>query len=166
MTRSALPRFALSALLLGACTLAQAQYAWIDAKGVRQFSDRPPPPDTPSAKILKAPGKPALDLSAEPAPPAPAEAQATPGAPTLAARDAEFRKRAKDRANEEAKARAEAEQKLAQKENCASARQYKAQIESGIRIAVTDEAGEKSYLSDEQRAQRLAHVNKVLDACR
>lgn len=167
MNRPALLRLAGAAVLLSACALAQAQYVWIDAKGVRQFSDRPPPPDTPAAKILKAPGKPQLDLSAPEAAAQPAaDEPAKPAKPTLAERDADFRKRAQERAKAEAKAKAEAEHTLAQKENCTAARQYKAQIESGVRIAVTDEAGEKSFLTDEQRAQRLARVNKVLEACR
>lgn len=35
-----------------------APYSWIDEKGVRQLSDRPPPPGTPADKILKAPQMP------------------------------------------------------------------------------------------------------------
>lgn len=167
MNQPALLRLAAAAVLMGACALAHAQYVWIDAKGVRQFSDRPPPPDTPASKILRAPGKPQLDLSEQTPDKAPPEETAKPpGKPGLAEREAEFRKRAKERASEEAKAKQEAEQKRAQAENCRSAREYKAQIESGIRIAVTNEAGERAYLTDEQRAERLARVNKVLDACR
>jgi hypothetical protein len=45
----------LASMLLLACSLAHAQYSWIDTKGIRQFSDRPPPVDTPEAKILKVP---------------------------------------------------------------------------------------------------------------
>jgi hypothetical protein len=36
--------------------LAHAQYSWLDDKGTRVFSDRPPPPGTPPSRILKAPG--------------------------------------------------------------------------------------------------------------
>lgn len=49
------------ALFVGAGAIALpalAQYAWLDARGVRQFSDRPPPPSVPDHRILKAPGKP------------------------------------------------------------------------------------------------------------
>lgn len=62
-----LRRVAAVALLLAA-GLAQAQFVWVDPKGVRHYSDQPPPPGTPPARILKAPGLPAL--VAQPAPPA------------------------------------------------------------------------------------------------
>ena len=42
-----------SALLIVA-NLGHAQFVWVDAKGVKQFSDRPPPPGTPQKNILKA----------------------------------------------------------------------------------------------------------------
>ena len=45
--------------LLCAAGLAQAQFVWVDPKGVRHYSDQPPPPGTPPARILKAPGLPA-----------------------------------------------------------------------------------------------------------
>ena len=61
------------ALLLTA-GLAQAQFVWIDPKNVRHYSDQPPPPGTPPARILKAPGLPAM---AQPAP-APAAAAIAP----------------------------------------------------------------------------------------
>lgn len=42
---------------------AQAQYVWLDARGVRQFSDRPPPPSVPDSRILKGPGKPSTVIT-------------------------------------------------------------------------------------------------------
>jgi len=50
-----LRRVAAVALLFTA-GLAQAQFVWVDPKGVRHYSDQPPPPGTPPARILKAPG--------------------------------------------------------------------------------------------------------------
>jgi len=75
-----LPRAAALALLLAA-GLAQAQFVWVDPKGVRHYSDQPPPPDTPPARILKAPGLPAI--SVQPAAPAPAARTAPPSAPLV-----------------------------------------------------------------------------------
>jgi hypothetical protein len=51
-------------------------------------------------------------------------------------------------------------------DNCASARQYKAQLESGIRVADTSPAGERAYITDEERAKRLAKTRRVLEGCR
>jgi hypothetical protein len=158
--------------LYGACILmlfthlAHAQYAWVDEKGVRHYSDRPPPPSTPAAKILKSPQKQnAEPQEAEPAA-APADMQKVGTRPTLAEREADFRKRAQEQAKDEKKAAEDAAAKQAQAENCASARQYKNQLESGIRVAETDEKGERAFLSDEDRAKRLAKTNKTLEACR
>jgi hypothetical protein len=156
-----------TALVLFA-TLAQAQYVWVDAKGMRQFSDRPPPPSTPADKILKAPQK-QQPVLVEPAAPSAAAAAAPAKAssqPTLAERDADFRKRAQERAKEEQKAAAEAGHKKALAENCDAARQYKAQLESGIRISKIDNGGERAFISDDERAKALASTNKALESCR
>jgi hypothetical protein len=50
--------------------------------------------------------------------------------------------------------------------NCASARQYKAQLESGIRVADTSAQGERTFITDEERAKRLAKTKRILEACR
>lgn len=71
-----LRRVAAVALLLAA-GLAQAQFVWVDPKGVRHYSDQPPPPGTPPARILKAPGLPTISVQ-----------PATPGTTAPAARTA------------------------------------------------------------------------------
>ncbi len=169
--RSLLRLLAGSAFLVAG--LAQAQYAWVDAKGVHHFSDQPPPPATPAAKILKAPrarnALPYVEESAAPEadqPPAAAPAPKAKAQPTLAEREADFRKRAQEREKQERKAAAEAQRKAALAENCESARQYKAQLESGIRVASTSADGERAFMSDEERARGLAKTNAVLRDCR
>ncbi|MGB9108871.1 MAG: DUF4124 domain-containing protein, partial [Telluria sp.] len=49
------PRLLCAGALALTSLLAHAQYSWLDDKGSRVFSDRPPPPGTPPARILKAP---------------------------------------------------------------------------------------------------------------
>jgi type IV secretory pathway VirB10-like protein len=153
---------AAAALLL--CTsLAQAQYVWIDANGTRHYSDRPPPPSTPRSKILKAPQL--SPYAQEPdAPAAAPEKKKT--APTLAQREKDFEQRQQAQADAQRKAAAEAQRQQAQRENCDTARQYKAELESGIRVAATNADGERSFLSDEDRAARLAQTNRILQGCR
>jgi type IV secretory pathway VirB10-like protein len=168
--RSSLPRLiAIGATLLLLAGLAQAQYVWIDAKGLRQYSDRAPPPSTPAANILKSPQQVALTPVA-PAPPAPAPSAeaATPkkGPPTLAERNQDFGKRLKERGEQEQKAAEEAQRKQSLAEQCASARQYKTHLESGVRISDTGPNGERGYLSDTERAARLAQARKALEGCR
>jgi hypothetical protein len=140
-------------------TLAHAQYVWVDGKGIKQFSDRPPPPSIPLSNILKAPG---LQLEAPETP----AADAPKPKPTLAERDAEFRKRGKEQAERAQKAAEEAQRKAEMAANCEAARISKAELDSGVRIGTTDKNGERSYLSDAERAQRADRANKVLAGCR
>lgn len=157
----------LGAVLLLACGLAHAQFAWIDAKGIKHYSDRPPPPDTPPGKILKSPGKHA-DLIATPdaAEAKPADAAANPKQPTLADREADFRKRAQDKAKEDKKSAEDAQRLQAQRNNCEQAQRYKNSLESGMRIAETAGDGTQQWMSDAERARRLADTNNVLASCR
>jgi cell pole-organizing protein PopZ len=170
MKRFPLPsplRLACATVLLVSAGLAQAQYAWINANGSREYSDRPPPPSVPRSKILKVPhGSPLAQEADAPAPAADAKAEKKNGPPTLAEREADFRKRKQEQAEQEKKAAQEAQHKEAQAENCASARQYKAQLESGIRVADTAPDGERAFISDEERAKRLAKTKRVLETCR
>jgi type IV secretory pathway VirB10-like protein len=167
---------AVAALLLVA-GLAHAQYAWIDEKGVRQFSDRPPPASTPANKILKAPGKkpvaellkpdvPAAAPAAGPAAaPSTAAASAPPAKPTLADREADFRKRAQEAAKQEQQAAEEARQKQLQAEKCNSARRYKDALTSGMHIADTTAKGDPTYMPDAERQKRLETANSILVTC-
>lgn len=157
--------------------LAAAQYVWLDEKGVKQYSDRPPPPSVPNNRILKPAPKataPAIALPAStrsgadaapetpasPASPATASAQ-----PTIAERNAEFNKRREERTKQE-KERAEQERLAQQKAaNCERAANYKRNLESGVRITTTDKNGEQSFMSDEQRARELREATKMLEGC-
>ncbi|HEU4850995.1 MAG TPA: DUF4124 domain-containing protein, partial [Telluria sp.] len=69
----------LGAALLLATASAAAQYVWVDAKGARTYSDRPPPPEVPANKILKAP-RGMQQIMAAATPPAAAPAAPTPAA--------------------------------------------------------------------------------------
>ncbi|RYE66283.1 MAG: DUF4124 domain-containing protein, partial [Oxalobacteraceae bacterium] len=48
-------RACLTGALMLLAQLAHAQYSWLDDKGTRVFSDRPPPSGTPAARILQMP---------------------------------------------------------------------------------------------------------------
>lgn len=149
--------------------LAQAQYVWIDAKGIKQFSDRSPPSSVPEKNILKAPGKPMVAIApgdlAEPAPASIAET-AKKAPPTVADRNIEFNKRISDKAVADKKAAAEAQAKAAKAEQCAAAREYKMQLDAGVRIGTVTQNGERAFMSDAERVVANAKANKVLAACR
>ncbi|MDY0973533.1 DUF4124 domain-containing protein [Massilia sp. CFBP9012] len=163
-----LSRHILGALLLVVATAAHAQYVWIGPNGTRQYSDRPPPPGTPASKILKSPGRPALepstasDTTAE----SPTENKAAAGPPTLAQQEAAFRERSKTRAEQEQKSREEAERSRRLAEHCAAARETQASLDSGIRVARIGPDGQKTYMSDEEKAARGEQVRRALQECR
>jgi hypothetical protein len=163
-------------------TLAQAQYVWVDDKGVKQFSDRPPPTGTPAGKVLKAPGQPYKSRAetaagveeminpkkVEPAPaakPAASAPDARKGPLTTAEQNAEFKKRQVEKAEADKKAAAAEEQRRVKAENCEIARVHKAQLDSGERISEKDKNGERTFVSDAQRAERQEKARKALEGC-
>jgi Domain of unknown function (DUF4124) len=151
----------LVALLLFCCAgAAQAQFVWIGPNGTRQYSDQPPPPGTPSSKILKAPGRaaPAQEPEAIPAD--------KPKTPTLAEREADYRKRAKAREELDAKSLAEAQRAAARAEQCEDLRKNQRIYQSGIRISDVDDKGGKRYLSDTERAAAAERTARQLQDCR
>lgn len=143
--------------------VAFAQYAWVDEKGIRQFSDMPPPPSVPASRILKHP----RDSGAAPsAPMAPRSTLAAKPEMTIAEKDAEFRKRRAEQAEKEKKD-ADAMRLAADKSrNCERAREYGRVLESGERVTRLGENGERAFLTDEQRAKELRETRRVLDGCR
>jgi hypothetical protein len=151
----------LAALLLLCCAgAAQAQFVWIGPNGTRQYSDQPPPPGTPASKILKAPGRPPLAQET------PDAAPATVKTPTLAEREADYRKRAKAREEQETKSQAEARRAAAHAEHCDNVRKNQRLVESGIRIADIGPDGQRRYLSDAERAAVVERNAKQLAECR
>ena len=146
---------------LAAHVTAYAQYSWIDDHGTRVFSDRPPPPGTPPSRILKAPRNAPIDTAAAPAPTEPAK----PAPPSLADRDAEFRKRAAQRDADERKAAEEAQHKADMAGQCAAARRTEAYLKSGRRLTDLDDQGERVVVTEEEKARRLEQARRVLADC-
>jgi hypothetical protein len=153
--------FALISMLL--CNLSFAQWAWIDEKGGKQFSDLPPPASVPKNKILKSPGR------AVQAPESSAAASSTEKLQkpvTTASKNEDFLKRRAEQEEKEKKLAAEQQANTEKAKNCERARAYKQSLESGIRIANVDKNGERNYLDDGKRAQELAEANKALADCK
>lgn len=166
MTHPPLLRIVAAGALLAFTTLAQAQYIWINEKGVKEYSDRSPPPSIPLKNILKAPGGQPTAADAPPAaPPAAAPAAAKP-APALADRNADYNKRLKDQAEQAKKAGEEAAQKAEKAENCSRTLAAKRSIDSGQRISTVDKNGERRFIDDTERAREGARADKILAGCR
>ncbi|MBY0240804.1 MAG: DUF4124 domain-containing protein [Burkholderiaceae bacterium] len=166
------PLFAalLTALLTAPLAQAQAPYIWLDDKGMKQLSDQPPPPSVPLNRILRQP----RHVQAAPVPGAADEAAATPPAPpddkakrpsTLAERNADFNKRKADAADASQKAAQEAARQSAAAANCDNARSNQMALDSGIRMSAFDKDGQRSFLTDAQRAERSKQNQAVLAGC-
>jgi hypothetical protein len=154
---------------------ASAQWQWIDKDGRKVFSDQPPPADLPEKNILKRAGSPPRVASA-PATATPAADAAT--APAAAARaaapvpakpagvDKELEEKARKAEEAEKAKRAAEEQKVAQAkaENCQRARQGKATLDSGIRVARLNDKGEREIIDDKARASEQQRMQSVIDA--
>jgi hypothetical protein len=159
------------ALLLAASSMAMAQYLWIDDKGVKQLSDRPPPPNIPEKRILKAPGKPLFNPNAPAeADTAAAESDNSPppakAPPTLAERNADYNKRKTEAAAAEKKSADEARQKADIAANCDAARKNQMALDNGVRMSNYDKNGERSFVTDEQRVEMAKKNQKVLADCK
>ena len=70
------------------------------------------------------------------------------------------RKRAADRAAEEKKAAEEASRKIQLARACSDAQGNIRMLESGQRISRVNAAGEREFLSDSERMQRLTEARK------
>lgn len=166
--------FSATALLAG--SNAAAQYIWLNEKGVKQYSDMPPPPSVPNNKILKKPGgltTPAPVSGTEPNSASKDDATGDakgaekPRQPlTSAEKNAEFQKRKMEQAEKDKKA-AEQQQQAAEKaKNCERAQAYQRSLESGERLARTDKNGERYFLNDQQRSQEMQDNKRLIDTCK
>ncbi|SFV16207.1 DUF4124 domain-containing protein [Pseudoduganella namucuonensis] len=173
-----LPMSLLVAAALAMPALAQAQYMWLDEKGMKQLSDQPPPPSVPQNRILKQPRQAAAAAAnaaaaqaAAPAdaPPAPAPADKAAAdkkaPPSIAERNADFNKRRAEAAAAEQKSQQEAKHNADTAENCALARSFSHSLDSGRPISAYDDKGQRYFLSDEQRAQRAKRNAEILSKC-
>lgn len=158
-------------LMFVACSNALAQFVWIDVNGTRQYSDRPPPASVPKNKILKEPVmelRNARTADVEPAPVVAVQdpAAAPKGPQTTAEKNADYIKRKTDQSDKDKKTTDEAKNAADKAKNCERAQAYSRSLQSGERIASTDKNGEKSYISDDKRAQDVRDTQRVLDGCK
>jgi hypothetical protein len=146
------PPLLLAALCFCLALPAGAQiYKWKDASGKTVISDKPPPGQLPASK-----------KSDDGAPPA--ETEAPSAQPSLADRELEFRKRQKEAQENADKSENEAAAAAEKEENCRVARRQLQSLESGERIALRDDKGERYFMDDAQRAQETEKTRQFIDA--
>ena len=141
----AMKKFLLILLMLASTTAFAGLSKWVDADGKVHYSDQPPPANV-KAKTLRVTSEAAAPMSASGV-----AAASAPAAPkTIAEREAELRK--------VQQAKKEAADKAAQepeKAYCDAAQQNLRVLQEGMRMVEIDAKGERFYLDDEQRRQRI-----------
>lgn len=141
-----------SALLVSAILAATAVHAqvfeWKDETGKTHYSDMPPPGNARELRKI------------ESAPPA----TANPAQKTTADRELEFRKRQKESQSSSEKASKEQTASSEKKENCDNARRQLQLLESGERIALRDDKGERYFMEDAQREQETVKARQAVQS--
>ncbi len=155
----------IAATALAVSLSAAAQWQWIDKDGRKVFSDRPPSTDVPEKNILKQPGMRARLADA----PAPDAAPVTAGTAGPGGRatgvDKELAEKQRLASDAEAAKRRLEEEKIAraQADNCARARQAKAVLDAGQRIAHVNAKGDREFLDEAGRAAEAQRLQAVID---
>lgn len=168
-------RLLILALACAAPVVATAQWQWLDKDGRKVFSDRAPPADVPPNRILKQPGTvsstpifstPSAEGAEAPAPSGVAAAApaASANAPKVSGKDAALEAKKKEMEAAEAKKKQEEQERLAamRTESCKRAKASKAHYDSGVRIARTNEKGEREILDDAQRAVEVKRIEGII----
>lgn len=137
---------ALAVILFSSTTSAQI-YQWKDENGKTVISDKPP-----AGQVLQQ-----KKIDTESTPPTTAIQK------SAADRELEFRKRQKE-AKENAEKTSKEQTAIAeQKENCDNGRRHLQVLESGERIAMRDDKGERYFMEDAQRQIEIQKTRKSIE---
>lgn len=131
-----------------------ALHKWVDADGKVHYSDAPPP-----ANAKEQPVK----VKAAPAA-ATTPSSGVPAAKSVAEREAEYRKAQKAKQEAEQKAAQQQEEAQARKRNCEIAQQNLKALESGGPMTVYDAKGERAFLDDSARQQRIEDARRSISS--
>ena len=159
----AMPRLSVIAIsiLLGATLSlpAVAAWKWRDKNGQIQYSDTPPPAGVAEQDILQRPrgNQPQVVALAASAPASAALSPDKAVEPELEA------KRRKLEAEQAAKAKAVEEKNAAARaENCTRAKSQLRALDDGVRLARTNEKGEREILDDAARATEIQRTRAMI----
>ncbi len=155
--KSPVQLFAAIAIFLATATVAAQVFKWIDKDGKVNFSDTPPPAEAVKGEAKK--------LTVLPPTTTPAPAPAKVKAAVDPAKDAEKKK---TELAEKAKKDEVAEQNAKQnEERCKEAKRYLSTLDSGTPLRQSNDAGERVFMSDEQRASETARAKTaVTESCK
>jgi hypothetical protein len=151
-------------LFVGAATAQSVPWKYRDAQGRIVVSDRPPPAGVLDKDIIERPTT-VFRRTAAQAQAAAASAPANAASAALAqGSDPELEARRKKAATEEElKQKVQQEKDSAQRaENCSRAKSHLAALGDGLRIARTNEKGEREILDDKGRAEEMQRARQVM----
>ena len=170
---NSLVKLALVLVGLVGVTSAAAQWKWLDKSRHVQYSDIPPPFDTPERDILQRPKSAAATTppSALAAAPAASVASGAGVQPKTVEPELEAKRRKAEQdqaARAKSEAKAEEERVAAMRtENCNRARTDVRTLDDGGRLARSNARGEREVLDDRQRAEELRRTRDLIAAlCR
>lgn len=140
--------FAAIAIFLATATVAAQVFKWIDKDGKVNFSDTPPPAEAVKGEAKKLTVLPAANTPA----PVPAKVK-------IAVDQAKEAEKKKTELADKAKKDEAAEQNAKQnEERCKDAKRYLSTLDSGTPIRQSNDAGERVFMNDEQRASETARA--------
>jgi len=150
----AMGKFLLILLMLASTNTFAAISKWVDDQGQVHYSDQPPPPGK-QPKTLREDAD------------TPGSASGASATKTLAEHEAELKK---DKAEKQSAADKAAQLKAAEdtlKANCANAQQNLRSLQSGMRIMEVDANGQRYYIDDTQRQQRIDKARQeISNSCK
>ena len=140
---------------------AQAQWKWRDKNGQTQYSDLPPPAGIAESDILQ---RPTVAQRAAPVAAGAASGAASGAALAPKGNDPELEaKRRKAEQEVAAKKKAEDEKlAIARADNCLRAKAQMRTLDSGVRIARTNEKGEREFMDDAARAAEAKRTQDII----
>lgn len=149
--------FAAIAIFLATATVAAQVFKWIDKDGKVNFSDTPPPAEAVKGEAKKLTVLPAANTPA----PAPAKVK-------IAVDQAKEAEKKKTELADKGKKDEAAEQNAKQnEERCKDAKRYLSTLDSGTPIRQSNDAGERVFMNDEQRASETARAKiAVTESCK
>lgn len=129
---------------------------WVDDKGQVHYSDQAPPTDTRAVAVIN------LSTSSEVAPASGVAASGVSTPKSLSEREAEYKKAQKAKVEAESKAAKQKEADIAKQKYCEELRSSLRSLQDSSRIAAYDANGERYFLDDAARQQRMESSRQSL----
>ena len=143
-------KFLLILLMLASTNTFAGISKWVDAQGRVHYSDQPPPPDAQTKTLRPVSG------TGDPA------SSGVAAAKTVAEREAELKR---DNLAKQAEADKAAQKKATEdalRINCANAQANLRSLQSGVRMMEIDANGQRSFMDETQRQQRIAKTQQEI----